>query len=135
MVLKMNPKDHAFISLVLGLLIGALRPDFFVETVFIAFVSGTLIDVDHFVVGRLVHGDWRYLRTTFSSFWASVSNVQEVIGDEDDVGAMNRLFSHTLILVFLMSVGFYTDIFLIEIAAISAGVHLLSDLYADVFVW
>ncbi|QGA80427.1 metal-dependent hydrolase [Candidatus Nanohalobium constans] len=131
----MNPRSHAVISLVLGLLLGVLKQELFVEVVFVAFVSGTLIDVDHFVVGRFVHGDWRFLKSTFSSFWASVTDVQSVVGEEEEFGPLYRIFSHSVILMILMIAGFYSDILLIEVAAVSTGVHLLSDLYADVFLW
>ena len=132
----MSPIRHALISLVVGLVYGYFfAPDILFSFMFVAFLSGTLIDVDHFVVGRFYHGDWRFLTSTFSSFWTSMSDVQSVIDESTDLPADYRLFSHSIIVVGLVSAGFVNSSLLVDAAVISAGFHLVSDLFADCFLW
>jgi len=104
-------------------------------SIFAAAISGTLIDIDHFLVGKLYHGDWRFLKNTFSDFWSSVTDIQSVVGDRTDFPGEYRLFSHSVILIVLMSVSIFSSSILLDIAAVSVAFHLVSDLFADCFLW
>jgi len=132
----MSPLKHAVISLSVGLFYGYLfAPEMFFIFVATAFFAGTLIDIDHFFVGRLFHGDWRFLKATFSSFWASVSNIQSVMNDSVDMPAEYRLLSHSVILVALLSLNFANASLLVDAMVISVCFHIVSDLFADCFMW
>ena len=130
----MNPDRHAAVSLITGTLFGLfISPARIFEVTAVAFLAGTLIDIDHFFVGRLRHGDWRYLKTTFSSFWTSLHDVQSVVDDEENIDASERLFTHGIVMAVMSSAVSFTSSILWEVAALSVSLHLLCDLYADNF--
>ena len=133
---NMSPIRHLIISVIVGIVYGfVFYPSNVFISIFVATISGTLIDVDHFVVGRLYHGDWRFLRDTFSSFWDSILDIQSVVDDETEFPGEYRLFSHSVILIVLMSVSMLRPSIWFDIAFISVAFHLFSDLFADCFLW
>lgn len=133
---KMSPVKHALISLMVGLFYGYFFfTDHLVFFVSVAFLAGTLIDLDHFIVGRLVHGDWRFLKVTFSKFWSSLTDVQSVIDDSIDMPNEYRLFSHSLVLTSLVCLNYYFPGFVFDAAILSVVFHLSCDLYADCFMY
>ena len=132
----MSPIKHAVISLFVGLFYGYFFfPDFLVYFVSLAFLSGTLIDVDHFFIGRIYHGDWRFLKVTFSNFWSSMTDVQSAIDYSIDMPNEYRLFSHSLILASLITLDFVFTSFVFDAAILSVVFHLCADLYADCFFY
>jgi hypothetical protein len=128
----MNPDRHAVASLLVGVLFGLfISPDRILGVTATAFLAGTLIDVDHFLIARWRHGDWRYMKTTFSSFWTSLHDIQSVVDDEDDIECSERLLTHAVILVVLLIASSIASEVLLDVAALSTAVHLLMDIYAD----
>ena len=132
----MSPIKHALISLIVGLFYGYFFfTDYLVVFVSVAFLTGTLIDVDHFFIGRIYHGDWRFLKVTYSNFWSSMTDVQSVMDDSIDMPNEYRLFSHSLILVSLVTLNFVFASFVFDAAILSVVFHLSADIYADCFMY
>lgn len=132
----MNAYQHAIISLIAGLVIGlTVAPGKVLEVTFSAVIFGTLIDIDHFPISRIVHGEWRFLNGVLRNPFKALYDVQSVVAETEEFPERYRYFSHSIEHLILLALGLYTGNILIYTGAFTAGLHLFSDLYADLFMW
>lgn len=132
----MNVYQHAIISLVTGLMIGLiLAPEKLLNITVSAVIFGTLIDFDHFLISRTVHGEWRFLKGIMRNPFRSIFDVQSVLKESEEFPKEYRYMSHSIEHLILLASGLYTGNILIYAGAFSAGVHMFSDIYADLFMW
>ncbi|MFC7026628.1 hypothetical protein ACFQJ5_01845 [Halomicroarcula sp. GCM10025324] len=128
----MYSRDHAFLSVVVGVL-GSLAfsvPVPWWAAVGYAVVVGVAIDVDHFVVARLTTGEWtaakRCLRNPRLVFVA-----QDEIFDAGDLYPLQRLLSHHVIGGALVGGLWLVSEPLALFTALVLYAHVLSDLVWD----
>lgn len=102
--------------------------------------AGVLIDLDHFVVARLVRGDWANARRALGDPRAAVVDQSELFGP-GDVRALQRLLSHALLAPVAVAVAWaygaaVGDPATARAAALAMAVvlylHVLTDLIWDV---
>ena len=132
----MNVYQHAIISAVAGLLIGfTVAPDSIIQFILSALIFGTLIDLDHFVISRKVHGEWRFLKGIMRNPVKAVFDVQSVIKSSEEFPGEYRYLTHAIENLIVLGAGIYTGSILLYVGAFAVGLHLLSDIYADTFMW
>lgn len=132
----MNVYQHALISFIAGLAVSlTIQPEKIFEITAVALVAGTLIDLDHFLISRKVHGEWRFLKGVLRSPVKVIFDVQSVIKSEEEFEAELRYITHSIEnLIFIGLTIIYGGI-LLKTAALTTGLHLLSDLLADQYMW
>lgn len=130
----MYSRDHALLSLVVGLVgvwtlsLPALIPWW--AAVGWAVALGVGIDFDHFLVARIVSGDWGGLRRVVGNPLLPLTDPGEIFAD-DDLWAIQRLLSHVVVAgVVVGALWLWNRPFALFSAAV-LYVHLLSDLVWD----
>jgi len=132
----MNVYQHAIISTVAGLLIGFLvAPSRVIEFMLSALIFGTVVDFDHFVISRRVHGEWRFLKGVMRNPLKAIFDVQSVVKSSEEFPGEYRYLTHAVENLVVLGAGIYTGSILVYVGAFSVGLHLLSDIYADIFMW
>lgn len=97
----MYSRHHAAVSAVVAAgLVGALPLGSTTAVTALAWATltaaGVLIDVDHFLVARLVRGDWKNARRALRNPRAAVLD-QSALFDAGDLWPLERLVSHAVI--------------------------------------
>lgn len=132
----MNVYQHAIISLITGLTTGlVLAPERLLEVTGSAVFFGVMIDLDHFPISRIVHGEWRFLKGIMRNPVRAVFDVGSVVQEKEEFAEEYRYLSHSLEHLLLLGLGLYTGNILIYTGSFAAGLHLFSDIYADMFMW
>ncbi|ESP89870.1 hypothetical protein [Candidatus Halobonum tyrrellensis] len=94
--------------------------------------AGVLIDVDHFLVARLVRGDWANARRCLDDPRLVVGD-QSAIFEAGDVWPLQRLLSHVLIApAAVLAAWTVSDAAALALAVVLYA-HLLCDLLWDVW--
>lgn len=130
----MYSRDHAIISLVVGLLgvwtLSLPEAIPWWAAVCWAVALGVGIDFDHFVVARLVGGDWAGLGRVLRNPLLPLTDPGAIFAD-DDLWAIQRLLSHVVIAgVLVLALWQWDRPFALFSAAVLYA-HLLSDLVWD----
>jgi len=130
----MYSREHALLSLAVGLAgVWALSlPDVVPWWAGLAWaiVVGVGIDFDHFLVARLVSGDWSALRRLLQNPLLPLTDPAGVFAD-DDLWAIQRLFSHVVIAGGLVGGLWLWHQSFAVFTAVVLYAHLLSDLAWD----
>lgn len=130
----------AAVALVALLPLGA-TPALAAAAVALLTAAGVLIDLDHFVVARLVRGDWANARRAVADPRAAIVDQSGLFGP-GDVRALQRLLSHALIApVAIAAAWAYGDAVGTAATAPAAALamavvlylHVLTDLIWDVW--
>lgn len=125
--------EHLSISLILGILVSlVLQADLGASLLLIAVAvfSGTLIDMDHFLLARYMDGDWE-------KFLIAFRNPVEIITDNEDLieekwlPPFLRVKAHIVELSLLMTASAFLDSVYPEVAVFSISIHILCDVWAD----
>jgi hypothetical protein len=125
--------EHLSISLVLGVIIS-----FFIEasleiSVFIvatSIISGSFMDLDHFLISRFRDGNWEKLRTAIKNPTSMVSDNESLIGEkwlDPFLVVKTHLLELSILAVLLMSI----ETLLLSVAFVSLVLHVLCDVWAD----
>jgi len=130
----MYSREHALLSLAVGLAgVWALSlPDVvpWWAALWWALVVGVGIDFDHFLVARPVSGDWSALARLLRNPLLPLTDPGGIFAD-DDLWAIQRLFSHVVIAGGLVgALWLWNQPFAVFTAAVLYA-HLLSDLAWD----
>lgn len=132
----MNAHQHATISLIAGLALGiTLFQENIIAVTVTALIFGTLIDVDHFLISRVVDGEWKYFRAVMRNPVKALYDVKSVVKESEEFPEEYRYLTHGIIHLTLLTIGLYTSNALAYTAAVASGLHLLSDISADIFMW
>ena len=130
----MYSRDHALVSLVVGvagvwtLSLPELVPWW--GAVAWAVALGVGIDFDHFLVARLVTGDWAGLRRLLGNPLLPLTAPDEIF-EADDLWAIQRLLSHVVIGgVLVVGLWFWSASFAL-FTAVVVYAHVLADLVWD----
>jgi|GEM_PF-1678038 len=130
----MYSRDHALISLAVGLVgVWALSLPNVVPwwaAIGWALAVGVGIDFDHFLVARLVSGDWLALARVLRNPLLPLTDPSGIFAD-DDLWAIQRLFSHVVIAGGLVGALWFWDQSFAVFTAVVLYAHLLSDLAWD----
>lgn len=97
----------------------------------IGVASGTLIDLDHFIVSRIRHGDWHHLKNTVQTPLTVFLNYRESKETTDDsyFGSIRQIYISHIIFGALISalISFLVTPEAGIIAAIFILLHILMD--------
>ena len=129
----MYSRDHAVISGLVGLPIVGIAPSTEPLILLWAYVVllGVGIDLDHFVIARINHRDWRNLmRCLRQPSRAFVG--QTTIFDSGDIWRDQRLLSHLVIGGGLATLIWPINTYWAFATAVTVYTHLLADLYSDI---
>jgi len=129
----MDVYKHFLASLGLGVFTGLVLPVGLVPAVSVAVIAGTLIDFDHFLISRIVNGNWSYIRNVLDNPVKSIFDIGSVSTAEMGFDGNYRLIAHGLELVAVLSLGLFFASPLLDIAGLAIALHLVCDLYADTF--
>ena len=132
---KMFPKQHAAVSglsvAIYAVLEGLALIDIVLWT-FLGAVSGVLIDVDHAVLSMVVKKRYRKGLNWFKNPVGAVTRPSEFLDDMDYEGLIyHRIFSHVLILGLLINFSEFCELFIP--VGLGVGVHLVSDIFYDLY--
>jgi hypothetical protein len=129
----MESVQHLKISVIVSPFIALLSfeslqtPEFLAVSL-LGVAIGTLIDLDHFVIARLLHGNWNDLKNALNSPIKIMKDNHAV--REQEIGNKNRFISHLAILWLAQLTLFVNDEFgLFAVSMI--GSHIAADLYAS----
>lgn len=126
----MESINHLKISVILSPIIAILAfdslqtPEFFAVSV-LGILLGTLIDLDHFLIARILHGNWKELKRAFNSPLQIMKDNHSV--REQKIGNKNRFISHLAILwsaQLLLFVNPELGLFTVSML----GSHIITDL-------
>ena len=130
----MYSRDHALISLAVGVAgVWALSlPDIFPWWAAVAWAVavGVGIDFDHFLVARLVTGDWGALRRLLRNPLSPLTAPDEIF-EADDLWAIQRLLSHVVLGGALVGALALWSASFAVFTALALYAHLLADLVWD----
>lgn len=131
----MQSKAHAAIGAVVSaLLVAWLWPDAGLATAVPLWAAGVglsvLIDLDHFIVARLIVGDWRHLRRV-AARPTDVLWDQSWIFPEERIMPIDRLLSHVVIAGALVAAIWSVAPSVAMYVAGILYVHVLADLLRD----
>ena len=126
----MEPIQHLKISIILSPIVALLSfeslqtPEFLAVSVF-GILLGTLIDLDHFVVARILHGNWNELKRALNSPMKIMKDNFSV--REQRIGNKNRFISHLAIL-WAAQLTLFLDPSLGLFTVSMLGSHVIADL-------
>jgi hypothetical protein len=130
----MHSREHALVSLAVGLAgVWTLSLPEVVPwwaAVGWAVGIGVGIDFDHFLLARLVSGDWTALRRVLRDPLLPFTAPAEIF-ESDDLWAIQRLFSHVLLGGLLTGALWFWNEPVAVFTALVLYAHLLSDLAWD----
>lgn len=131
----MQSKAHAAIGAVVSApLVAWLWPDAGLATGVALWACGVglsvVVDLDHFLVARLVVGDWRHLRRVLARP-TEVLWDQSWIFPEEDLLEVERLLSHALLGGALVAVAWAVAPSLAVYWSVVLYAHVLADLLRD----
>jgi hypothetical protein len=125
--------EHLSISLILGILVSLFLQVDFGTALFliaVAVVSGTLIDLDHFLLARYLDGDWEKLLMALRNPLEMASDNEGLIREKwlpPFLVVKTHLVELSILLVFYLVI----DHLLLLVSAISVSAHILCDVWAD----
>jgi hypothetical protein len=131
-------REHGLISLGLGILFGLVHPDptatglSRLAVIGYAVVVGVGIDFDHFLIERLLHGEWRGVRR-------AIDRPRRVLLDQSDlfedgtISSLDRLLSHVVIIGIVVPATWLVAPALGLLTVLVLYGHVLSDLVWDVY--
>lgn len=90
-------------------------------------ISGSFMDLDHFVISRKMDGDWGRLRKACKHPLETLTNNEGIFG-EKWLPPSKVIPSHIIIASSLGLLYLFTNILAVGIASISAFVHISMDL-------
>ena len=126
----MESIQHLKISVILSPIVALLSfeslqtPEFLAVSVF-GILLGTLIDLDHFVVARILHGNWNELKRALNSPMKIMKDNFSV--REQRIGNKNRFISHLAIL-WAAQLTLFLDPSLGLFTVSMLGSHVIADL-------
>ena len=126
----MESIQHLKISIILSPIVALLSfeslqtPEFLAVSVF-GILLGTLIDLDHFVVARILHGNWNELKRALNSPMKIMKDNFSV--REQRIGNKNRFISHLAIL-WAAQLTLFLDPSLGLFTVSMLGSHVIADL-------
>lgn len=131
----MQSREHAVVGTVVSALLVASRLDTLSAPVAAALVGygvalSVLVDLDHFVVTRLLVGDWRHLRRVLDRP-ADVFGDQEWIFEDVHDFVVERLLTHAVLGGALVGATAFVDGDLAVFTAVVLYAHVLADLLRD----
>lgn len=130
----MYTRDHLLVSLAVGvgLVFAPVASDLSPAVVVaVAAVTGTAIDLDHFLVARLKTGSWLAVRRGLARPRRLLLDQSELFAD-GDVGVLHRLLSHAVLGGVVVPGLLVFDADLALVVGVSLYAHVLTDLVADV---
>ena len=134
----MKSPEHAAVGGVVGTVaVATLFPTTPLATQAALWVAGLLfsvfVDLDHFLIARLMTGDWTNLRRAVSDLRVGFVDQEEVFADLSDERALQRyrLLSHHLIGGVLVGASALVDARVSVLVAVLLYAHLLGDLVRD----
>ncbi len=125
--------EHFSISLILGILASLITQTNIQASLLmisVAVISGSLIDLDHFLLARYLDGDWEKLRIAFRNPLRMISDNEGLIRDKwltPFLVIKTHLFELSILFIFYLVL----DHLLLLISAISVSAHLLCDFWSD----
>lgn len=126
----MESIQHLKISVILSPMVAILSfdslqtPEFFAVS-FFGILLGSLIDLDHFLLARIIHGNWNELKRALNSPLQIMKDNYSV--REQSIGNKNRFISHLVILwsaQLLLLVNSEIGLFAVSMI----GSHIITDL-------
>lgn len=131
----MQSREHAAVGAAVSALLVALQFDVLSVPVAAALVVygvavSVLVDLDHFVVTRLLVGDWRHFRRVLDRP-TDVFGDQEWIFEDVHDFEVERLLSHALLGGVLVGGAALVDGGLAAFTAVVLYAHVLADLLRD----
>lgn len=137
-VVGIYSREHALISLALGVLFGLVHPDPTVAglsgpaLVGYAVVIGVGIDLDHFLVERLLRGEWRAVGRAIEHPRRLVFDQADLF-ENDALSPLDRLLSHVVVIGIVVPATWLVAPALGLLTAVVLYGHVLSDLAWDVY--
>lgn len=122
--------EHLLVSSVIGVSASLYFGTGALNSIIIAscsIISGAFIDLDHFVISRVIDGNWGRLRKAFNHPLETLTNNEGIFG-EKWLPPSKVITSHITIASSLGLFYLFTDILAIGVASISAFVHVAMDL-------
>lgn len=93
-------------------------------------VLSVFVDLDHFVLARLRSGNWAHLRAVLRNPRNAIRGQEWIFADLEDF-PRERLLSHALITVVLVSSLWFVDETLAAFTALILVIHIVCDLLRD----
>ena len=131
----MESLEHLAIGSLVSVLAVAVLWDTYPATVLAALVCygvglSVFVDLDHFVLARLRSGDWAHLRAVLRDPQNAIRGQEWIFADLEDF-PRERLLSHALITVVLVSGLWFVDETIAAFTALVLVVHVGCDLLRD----
>lgn len=132
----MKSLEHAAVGAVVGAIaVAGLIPTTLATAVPLwlagVFLS-VVVDLDHFLIARVMRGDWTNLRRAVSNPRVGLIDQERVFVDVDEVALQRyRLLSHLLVGGVLVAVGSWVDGRLAVFVAVLLYAHVVADLLRD----
>ena len=132
----MQSRAHALIGAVVSALllvpqIGSLSLPVAIGLLGYGVALSVLFDLDHFLVARLLVGDWRHLRRVLTQPRKVLLEDQSWIFEDLDDFPLERLLSHALLGGGLVASLALVDQWLAAFTAVVLYAHVLADLLYD----
>ena len=131
----MESLEHLAIGAVVSVLAVVVLWDTYPATALAALVCygvglSVFVDLDHFVLARLRTGDWAHLRAVLRDPRNAIRGQEWIFADLEDF-PRERLLSHALITVVLVSSLWFVDETLAAFTALVLVVHVACDILRD----
>lgn len=129
----MYSKAHGAVSAAIGVVLVIGGFDFVHPVLVVGYATaiGVLIDLDHFLWARYNTGDWASLRRVLTDPVGKLAD-QSGIFEETDLGPLQRLLSHVVIVGIAVPLTWWVDPAFGVVTAVTLYAHVLADLVWDV---